>query len=111
MPADFSAVMWARRMAEALEALRGLEVDDLSRLVPLIEGMAALTKQGERLSDQQLRVILENMYAKTLAQVQADRGGVLVEFTGGDFEHERFLIRADGRVPNNRYEARLKRDA
>jgi hypothetical protein len=111
MPADFSAVMWARRMTEVLDALRSLEVDDLSRLVPLVEGMAALAKQGERLSDQQLRVILENMYDKILTQVQTDRGGVVVEFTGGDFEYERFLIRADGRVPNNRYEGRPKRNA
>jgi hypothetical protein len=106
MTVDFSAVMWARRMTEALGGLRDLEARDLKRLMPLIRGMADLAEQDLRLSDQQLTVILQNMHEKSLAKVQADRGGVLVEFTGGGFEYERFLVRADGRVPNSRYEAK-----
>jgi hypothetical protein len=34
------------------------------------------------------------------------KGGILVEFTGGGFEYERFLIRTDGKVPNSRYETK-----
>ncbi len=59
-----------------------------------------------QLSDQQMTVILQNLYDKTLTQIQADKGGVVVEFTGGGYEYERFLVRTDGRVPNSRYEAK-----
>lgn len=112
MAADFAAVMWARRMSEALGGLRQLGADDLGRLVPLIGGMTSLAEQGIQLSDQQLAVILQNLFSKTLSRIEADKGGALVEFNGGGFEYERFLVRADGRVPNNRYEAKpLKRDA
>jgi hypothetical protein len=112
MNVDFAAVQWSRRMAEALKGLRGLEADDLKRLAPLIEGMVNLTEGGIQLSDQQLMVILQNMVNKHLTQIQVDKGGVVVEFTGGGFEHERFLVRADGRVPNSRYQAkRVEREA
>ncbi|UCC85527.1 MAG: hypothetical protein JSV81_11725 [Anaerolineales bacterium] len=111
MSLDFAAVQWARRMTEVLGSLRALKAGDLSRLVPLIEGMASLADQGAELSDQQLTVILQNMFNKTLTQIHADKGGVLVEFRGGGFEYERFLIRADGRVPNSRYEAKTQPDA
>jgi hypothetical protein len=112
MTVDFAAVQWSRRMAEALEGLRGLEAEDLRRLGPLIEGMVNLTEGGIQLSDQQLTVILQNMFNKHLTQIQVDKGGVVVEFTGGGFEYERFLVRADGRVPNSRYQAkRVEREA
>ena len=105
MTVDFAAVQWARRMAEAIGPLRALESHDLSRLTPLILAMATLGEREIRLTDQQLTVILQNTFAKDLARIQADKGGVLVEFTGGGFEYERFLVRPDGRVPNSRYEA------
>ena len=105
MSVDFAAVQWARRMTDALGPLRALEPGDLARLVPLLKVMVAIADQGVQLSEQQLAVILQNMFNKTLTQVRADKGGVLVEFTGGGFEYERFLVRADGRVPNSRYEA------
>ena len=111
MAVDFNAVMWARRTAEALEPLRGLDPSDLGRLTPLIQAMSDLAEVGVRLSDQQFSVILQNMYSKRLTQVQADKGGILVEFTGGGFEYERFLVRSDGRVPNSRYEAKATPDA
>jgi hypothetical protein len=111
MSVDFAAVQWARRMIEVLRALRDLESGDLGRLIPLINGMANLAEQGVQLSDQQLTVILQNMFNKALTRLQADQGGVWVEFTGGGFEYERFLVRADGRVPNSRYEAKaVKRE-
>jgi hypothetical protein len=106
MAVDFAAVMWARRMSEALEGLRRLGADDLGRLLPLIQGVAEMAKQGTQLSDAQLTVILQHLSHKTLMRIEADKGGVLVEFSGESFEYERFLVRADGRVPNNRYEAR-----
>jgi hypothetical protein len=106
---DFAAVQWARRMAAALDPLRTLAAEDLARLLPLIQAMAGLPDAGW--SDQQLNVILQNMHSKRLSRVEKDKGGLLVEFTGGGFEYERFLVRADGRVPNSRYQAeRVKRD-
>jgi len=105
MSVDFAAVQWARRMAEALGPLGALEPGELSRLAPLLKGMISIADQGVHLSEQQLAVILQNMFNKTLKHVRTDKGGVLVEFTGGGFEYERFLVRADGRVPNSRYEA------
>ncbi len=110
MAVDFDAVMWARHAAEALEPLRSLEASDLGRLTPLIRAMADLAERGVRLSDQQFTVLLQNMYSKSLTQVHAEKGGILVEFTGGGFEYERFLVRSDGRVPNSRYEAEVARD-
>jgi hypothetical protein len=67
--------------------------------------MVSLAEEEIQLSDQQSTVILQNMFNKDLTQIRADKGGVVAEFTGGGFEYERFLVRADGRVPNSRYEA------
>jgi len=108
MGVDFAAVQWARRMAEALAPLRILSAGELGRLAPLIQGMADLAERGAQCSDQQLGVILQHMFSKTLTRIEADKGGVLVEFTGGGFDYERFLIREDGRVPNSRYEAKRR---
>jgi hypothetical protein len=105
MTVDFAAVQWARRMAEAIRPLRALESRDLRRLVPLMVAMTTLEKKDIRLTDRQLTVILQNTFSKDLVKIQADKGGALVEFTGGGFEYERFLVRPDGRVPNSRYEA------
>jgi hypothetical protein len=49
------------------------------------------------------------LHTKNLVKLEIHKGGVFVEFTGGGFAYERFLIRADGKVPNNRYES--KKDA
>ena len=111
MTVDFAAVQWARRTAEALGPLGALEPDELSKLAPLLEGMVSLAEKGMQLSDQQMTVILQNLYNKTLTHIQADKGGVVVEFTGGGYEYERFLVRTDGRVPNSRYEAKSKNEA
>jgi hypothetical protein len=91
--------------------LLSLMVAELSKLAPLLEGMVSLSGGGTQLSDQQMTVILQNLFNKTLTQIQADKGGIVVEFTGGGYEYERFLVRADGRVPNSRYEAKaVKRE-
>jgi hypothetical protein len=47
-----------------------------------------------------------NVFNKSLTGLRTDKGDVLVELSGGGFEYERFLVRADGRVPNSRYEAK-----
>jgi hypothetical protein len=105
MGVDFAAVQWSRRALEALRPLQNLTAEDLRRLLPLIQGMTELPEEAA-LTDEQLGVILQNMFAKRLVRIQADKGGILVEFSGGGFEYERFLIRSDGRVPNSRYEAK-----
>jgi hypothetical protein len=105
MAVDFAAVQWSRRMADALRPLRSLSAEDLKRLIPLIQGMSELP-QDATLTDEQLGVILQNMFAKRSTRLQPDKGGILVEFTGAGFEYERFLVRPDGRVPNSRYEAK-----
>jgi len=51
-----------------------------------------------------------NLFIKILTGLQADKWGVLVELSGGGFEYERFLVRADGRVSNNRYEAKKNKN-
>jgi hypothetical protein len=108
MGIDFAAVQWSRRIADALRPLQNLTHEDLRRLLPLIQGMSELPEEAA-LTDEQLGVILQNMFAKDLVRIRPDKGSVLVEFSGGGFEYERFLIRSDGRVPNSRYEA--KREA
>ena len=105
MGVDFAAVQWSRRTADALRPLRNLTAGDLRRLVPLIQGMSELPEEVA-LTDEQLGVILQNMFAKHLVRIRAEKGGIWVEFTGGGFEYERFLVRSDGRVPNSRYEAK-----
>jgi hypothetical protein len=107
MGVDFAAVQWSRRTADALRPLRNLTAEDLRRLVPLIQGISELPEEVA-LTDEQLGVILQNMFTKHLVRIQPDRGGILVEFTGGGFEYERFLIRSDGRVPNSRYEVKRR---
>jgi hypothetical protein len=107
MGVDFAAVQWSRQTADALRPLRNLTAADLRRLLPLIQAMSQFPEEVA-LTDEQLAVILQNMFAKHLVRIQPNKGGVLVEFAGGGFEYERFLIRSDGRVPNSRYAAKRR---
>jgi hypothetical protein len=68
MAVDFATVQWSRRMAEALRPLRSLSAEDLRRLVPLIQGMGELP-QDTALTDEQMAVILQTMFAKRLTQL------------------------------------------
>jgi hypothetical protein len=68
--------------------------------------LADLREQGAELSNQQLQVIMQGLRIKDLVRLALEKGGILVEFSGGGFEYERFLIRADGKVPNSRYETK-----
>ena len=103
---DFAPVQWSRKMTAAVQSLSGLLPGDLRQLAVLLEKLADLHEQETELSEQQLQVILQNLYTKDLVRLEPHKGGVFVEFSGGGFEYERFLVRADGKVPNNRYEAK-----
>lgn len=123
MNVDFATVQWARRMTAALaslfnddddnddklaaiESLEGLSPDDKRKLSQLVEKLGVLPQNIGGLSPLQLQVILQNLHTKDLVSMAANKGGIFVEFTGGGFEYERFLVRADGKMPNNRYESK-----
>lgn len=106
LSADFAAVQWARKMAAAIEPLSGLPPDELGKLGHFLQILADFRAAGGELSAPQLQVILQNLHTRQLVRLEPDKGGVLVEFSGGGFAFERFLIRDDGRVPNFRYEAK-----
>ena len=103
---DFAAVQWARKMTAAIESLSGLSPDDMRKLGHFLQTLADFRAAGGELSAPQLQVILQNLHVKHLVRLEPDKGGAAVEFTGGGFEFERFLIREDGKVPNFRYEAK-----
>ena len=103
---DFATVQWSRKMTAAVQNLTGLPPADLRKLASLLDKLADLHEQETELSEQQLQVILQNLYSKDLIRLEPHKGGVFVEFKGGGFEYERFLVRADGKVPNSRYEAK-----
>jgi hypothetical protein len=103
---DFATVQWSRKMTAAVQNLSGLSPTDLKKLAGFLDKLAELRQQETELSEQQLQVILQNLHTKNLVRLEPHKGGVTVEFSGGGFEYERFLVRADGKVPNNRYEAK-----
>lgn len=105
-PVDFPTVQWARKMSALAQNFAGLAPTDLRKLSNFLDKLADLRQQEGALSDQQLQVIMQGLRSKDLVKLVLDKGGLLVEFTGGGFEYERFLIRADGKVPNSRYETK-----
>jgi hypothetical protein len=105
-PIDFATVQWARQMTTAIQNLAAFKPADLRRLSNFLDRLADFRENEGELSEQQLQVILQNLHTKELARLENHKGGAYVEFHGGGFEYERFLVRADGKVPNNRYEAK-----
>lgn len=106
-PIDFATVQWARKMGALVQQhLAGLSPADLRKLGMLLDHLADLRQAETELTEQQLQVILQGLHSKELVRLEARKGGVYVEFSGGGFEYERFLVRPDGKVPNNRYESR-----
>jgi hypothetical protein len=105
-PVDFATVQWARKMAGLAQNLAGLAPDDLRKLGNFLEKLADLRQQEGELSDAQLQVIMQGLRTKELVKLALEKGGVLVEFSGGGFDYERFLLRVDGKVPNSRYETK-----
>ena len=105
-PSDFASVQWARKMGEPVRHSDALSPDELRKLSSFLLALADLRDNEGTLTDQQLTVILQNLRSKELVRLETHKGGVYVEFTGGGFEYERFLLRADGRMPNSRYESK-----
>lgn len=105
-PVDFATVQYARKMSAAVQELAALAPDDLRKLASFLERWAAIREGGGEVTPQQLTVIFQGLHAKELVALEAVKGGLQVEFTGGGFEYERYLLRPDGRVPNHRYEAK-----
>jgi hypothetical protein len=93
-------------MSALVPALAGLAPADLRKLSSFLDKLAGLREQEGELSEQQVQVIMQGLRGKELVKLEKEKGGVLVEFTGGGFEYERFLVRADGKVPNSRYETK-----
>jgi hypothetical protein len=104
-PSDFASVQWGRRMSALVQNFAGLSPADLRKLSNFLSKLAGLREQEGELSDPQLMVIMQNLRNKELVRLESQKGGILVEFSGGGFVYERFLLRTDGRMPNSRYEA------
>lgn len=105
-PVDFQTVQWARKMTALAQNFSGLSPNDLRQLNNFLGKLAQFRENEGELSEQQLQVIMQGLRTKELVRLETHKGGVYVEFTGGGFEYERFLIRADGKVPNSRYESK-----
>lgn len=105
-PVDFSTVQWARKMSALAQNFAGLTPADLRKLSNFLAKLADLRQQEGELTEQQLQVIMQGLRSKELVKLEPAKGGVLVEFSGGGFEYERFLLREDGKVPNSRYETK-----
>jgi hypothetical protein len=93
-------------MSALAQNFAGLAPADLRKLSNFLDKLAELRQQQGELSAQQLQVIMQGLRSKELVRLEMEKGGVLVEFTGGGFEYERFLVRADGKAPNSRYETK-----
>jgi hypothetical protein len=105
-PSDFASVQWGRKMSSLAQNFAGLSPDELRKFSHFLTRLADLRENEGELSDQQLVVIMQNLRSKELTRLEVHKGGVYVEFSGGGFEYERFLLRADGRMPNGRYESK-----
>ena len=103
-PVDFATVQWARKMTVLVQNFAGLSPTDLRKLSNFLDKLADFRQNEGELSEQQLQVIMQALRTKTLVKLETHKGGVHMEFTGGGFEYERFLVRADGKVPNSYYE-------
>jgi hypothetical protein len=104
---DFASVQWARKMNADLESLLARPGDDLQKIAHLLEKLAPLKEADQWPTEAQMTVLLQNLHTKELVLLEGVRGGnLMVEFRGGGYEYERFLLREDGRMPNHKYEAK-----
>ena len=103
---DFATVQWSRKMTTLVQNFDTLSPIDLRKLSNFLAVLSDFRDNSGELSEQQLQVILQGLHTKDLVKLAIHKGGVFVEFSGGGFAYERFLIRADGKVPNNRYESK-----
>ena len=106
-PVDFPTVQWARKMGALTAQLAGLSPADMHKMANFLEKLAGYKTGAGELSTAQVQVIMQCLHLRDkLVKLEAQKGGVYVEFTGGGYEYERFLLREDGKVPNNRYETK-----
>ena len=105
-PSDFASVQYGRKMSTLAQHFAGVSPDDLRKFGTFLQKLADLRENEGALSPQQLNVIMQNLRTKELTSLAVHKGGIMVEFTGGGFEYERFLLRDDGRMPNSRYDAK-----
>jgi hypothetical protein len=105
-PVDFPTLQWARKMSALAQNFAGLSPADLRKLSSFLDKLAGLREQEGELSEQQVQVIMQGLRSKDLVRLSLQKGGIFVEFSGGGFEYERFLVRTDGKVPNSRYETK-----
>lgn len=105
-PSDFASVQWGRKMSTLAQNFSGLSPDELRKFSNFLTKLADLRQSEGELSEQQVVVIMQNLRSKELVKLETHKGGIYVEFSGGGFEYERFLIRTDGRMPNGRYESK-----
>jgi hypothetical protein len=103
---DFATVQWSRKMTTLIQDFDTLSPTDLRKLSNFLAVLSDFRDRGGELSAQQLQVILQGLHTKDLVKLEIHKGGVFVKFTGGGFVYEQFLIRTDGKVPNNRYESK-----
>jgi hypothetical protein len=106
MNVDFPTVQWARKMSNLVKNFDTLSPDDLHKLNNFLERLADFRANDGVLTEQQVQVIMQSLRSKELVKLEVNQGGIFVEFSGDGFVYERFLIRADGKMPNNRYEAK-----
>lgn len=106
-PVDFPTVQWARKMTTLSQNLAGLSPGDLRKLANFIEKLADFRQNEGVLSERQMQVIMQCLHLRDeITKLEVHKGGAFVEFSGGGYEYERFLVRDDGKVPNNRYETK-----
>ncbi len=103
-PSDFASVQWARKMGTLAEQFASVSPTDLRKFSHFLTLLADLRENEGELSERQLQVIMQNLRSKELTRLEIAKGGIMVELTGSGYEYERFLLRDDGRMPNNKYE-------
>jgi len=105
-PVDFNTVQWARKRSAELEPLLKLADHDLQKLAGLLEKLAQLKAAEVTPTPAQMTVLLQHLHSKTLDKLEAVRGGLMVQFCGGGYAYESFLLKEDGRIPNHKYQSR-----
>ncbi len=103
---DFASVQWAQKISNSLDIFGDLTADELKKLSQLLQELSHLKAEGHTPSTAQMTVILQYLHTKNLDLLEAVKGGLMVHFSGGGLEYERFLLREDGRIPNHKYESR-----
>ncbi len=103
---DFAALQWAKKWSANLTPFLNLKPDELDKLSRLLAELSRLQAQNTPPTKAQLQIILQHLHTKQLDLLEAVKGGLMVHFSGGGFEYERFLIREDGRIPNHKYEGK-----